>query len=101
MSDKTTEHANSDRQRSRRATGLSCPQGQRERSETCCRIFARSAVLADLRETVGFVVCAALEHLRLHMAVALQVLERATLGAIDRDLMEIDSAKTGQLRVLI
>ena len=35
------------------------------------------------------------------MAVALQVLEGAALGLVDRDLVEVDRAQARQLRVLI
>ena len=72
-----------------------------EAAETALWIFARAAVLAGFGEAVGLVVGAALEDLGLHLPVALQVLEGAALGLIDRDLMEVDGAEARQLGVLI
>lgn len=75
--------------------------GLRKASESARRIFARAALLASVRETIWFVVGAALEHLRLHMAITLKVLERAALGSIDRYLVEVDGPQPRQLRILI
>ena len=55
---------------------------RREAAEAALRVLARAADLARLGQAVGLVVGAALEDLRLHLAVALQVLERAALGRL-------------------
>ena len=74
---------------------------QLEAAEAALRIFARPAYLARFGQTVGLVVGAALEDLRLHLAVALQVLEGAALGLVDRNLVEVDGAKARELSVLV
>ena len=63
--------------------------------------LARAADLPRLGQAVRLVIRAAGEDLRLHMAVAGELLEWAALGAVHRDLMEIHRAKTRKLRVLI
>ena len=73
----------------------------RRGAETALGIFTRAAVLARLGQAVGLIVGAALWHSHLHMPVALEVLEGAALGLIDRDLVEVDRAQARQLGVLI
>ena len=71
------------------------------RTEAALGVFARTAVLAGFRQAVRFIVRAALEHLRLHVPVALEVLERAASGLVDRQLVEVHRAEPRQLRVLV
>ncbi|MNJ25540.1 hypothetical protein D3C77_199870 [compost metagenome] len=75
--------------------------GRAEAGEAALGVGARAAFLAGLGQAVGLIVGPAGEHLGLHVAVALEVLEGAALGPVDRDLVEIHRPQPRQLGVLI
>ena len=75
---------------------LSPSSGSAKLAKPRVRILARGVGL----ERTGRIVHAALWHAHLHVAVALEVHDRA-LGRVDRDLLEVGTAETGDLGVEI
>ena len=71
----------------------------RKRPETTRLLRARPGIFPGFGQAVGLVISASQRHARLHVPVALEIMERTAFRLVDRDLKEIGAAEARKLRV--